>query len=362
MIEDTGSPLGPGLLRELLARGLAGEDEVLAGDLVLRDLSRRNANVLVARRHGRSHFLKVAPGPEQSALLAREAAALGRIEAGGVAGIVPALHQHDREGGLLVTEGVPEAEDLKSVHAREEGYPPDIGRLVGAGLAEVHDATSLASAIGPSPQVPWALSLHRPTVEALGELTPGSLDLVRTIQSEPAIGRALDTLRRAWRPRALVHNDLKWENVLLLRAGETGSSIRIVDWEYAADGEPLWDVGSAIASYLSSWVWSIDTSRGGAPEELPQHARRPMEAMADAVGALWRAYLGRRGLEDPYGDLATQATRMAGARLLVAAHETTQSGTAFRSHLVLHVQLAANLLARPHEALEVLGLHAHAPA
>lgn len=357
MIGDPGPLLGAGLLRDLIARGLAGRRDVLVGDLVLSDLSRRNLNVLVARRGAGSHFVKAATGSEDVAQIANEAAAYERLAAAGTDGLVPALRDHDARRGVLVLEGLRGAEDLKLFHARRAGHPDRVGHLVGDALGRLHAATADAAAPAGS-RAPWGLSIHRPTVEALRELTPASLDLIRTIQREPAIGRALDELRRDWRPGALVHNDLKWENVLLVPSPDGEPSIRIIDWEYAGDGEPLWDVGSAVAAYLGSWIRSIDVGRAAHPDDLPRHARIPLAETARAVGALWRAYLARRGPADPGDGLAERVARFAGARLVVAAHESTQAGARLGAHLVLHAQLAANLLARPRQALGSIGLSA----
>jgi Ser/Thr protein kinase RdoA (MazF antagonist) len=350
------------LTRLLVEGGLIGEDDVVGGDLVLRDLSRRNPNVLVERRRRPTLFVKTASGAERRGALEREANRYRSLDRAGLASLAPRLLAHDRARGMLVLEGLPGARDLRAVHLGEERFPSKLGALLGDALGALHGAAHRSSGDEPSGGAPWVFTIHRPTVDDLRELHPSSLDLVRVIRREPGIGRRLDDLRARWTAATTIHNDLKWDNVMVVQSARGGpSALRIVDWEHAREGDPLWDVGSAVAGYLGFWVYSIDVRPGVPAAELPSRARFPLESMAPAVGALWSAYCSRRGLDDAGGALAVGAARMAGARLLLAAHEATESGAPVNAHLVLHVQLAANLLLRPHDALERLGLPAAGP-
>ena len=78
--------------------------------------------------------------------------------------------------------------------------------------------------------------------------------------------------------------------------------------------------------------------------------------MAPAIRALWAAYRSRRSWAHEAGDRVERVVRLAGARLLLSAHEATESGAPLGAHILLHVQLAANLLSSPGEACAPLGL------
>ena len=250
-----------------------------------------------------------------------------------------------------MVEGVPGATDLRTYHRHVEGFPRRVGAIVGEVLARLHDGIDERSPT----DAPRVLSLHRPTVQALGELTPESIKVLKIVQAEPGIGRELDRLRAGWSPRAPVHNDIKWDNVLIA-VDDPSQGVRVVDWEHAGRGDPLWDAGSAIAGYLSAWLFSIDGRPGDDPDALPERATYPLEEMAPAISALWTAYLARRRKgADGDGDVE-RATRYAGARLLATVYEVTQAGSDINAHLVLHLQLGANLLQQPRVALARLGL------
>ena len=257
---------------------------------------------------------------------------------------------------MLVVEGVPGAIDLKAFHAERDDHPHWIGRMVGEALARVHSAGPPgAAAAGASP--PWGLSVHRPTVDGLRHPTPASLDLIRAIQGDQSVGRALDALREAWSQQALVHNDVKWENLLLADAGTASPGLWIVDREDAAEGDPLWDVGCAAAAHLGAWLRTIDVTRSTGSDGLHTLARIPLmrrprpSARSGTHTSTAARWLTRTGA-------ATRTARFAGARLLVSAHESTQAGGRFGPHLVLYAQMGANLLTRPESALASVGLAA----
>lgn len=338
---------GPRLVRLLLDEGLIAAVDVVDGLVVLRDRSRRNANVLVERRGAPALFVKTAVAPEAAAVEASRYAALG---AAGLADLAPRLVRHLREPGVLVLEGLatPVA-DLRSLHASAAEPPLWAGALLGATLARLHRDGDPGAETG---EPPWALRIHRPPVEALRELHPSSVELTRVIQADPGLGVALDELRTGWRSTALAHNDLKWDNVLVApAAGAEDARLWLADWEHAGPGDPMWDVGCALAGYLAWWIHSMDVPAGGGPAR----AHAPLEPLLPAVAGLWDAYRAERpaGPED-----LERAARLAGARLLLTAHEGTESGGAVDGNRVLLVQVAANMLQDPHEGLATLGLGA----
>ena len=352
-----GDVLGHEVVLGLLRDGLIRAEDVTGGGLVLRERSRRNRSVLVERRGGASHFVKWATGPSGARAIAREAAHLGRLRAAGLRDLVPGVLAADDE--RLVAEGFPNAMDLRDLNDRERGVRPAVSALLGDALGRLHAATALPPGAATEAEPPWALTLHRVVADDLRILTPAGIELVRMIQGDEELTGHLAGLRATWAPRAMTHNDLKWDNVLVLPPREA-PSLRLVDWEHGGDGDPLWDVGSAVAAHLSLWVFSIEGAYGVPPEALPRLARQPLEDVAPAIAALWSAYLARVGLDDRDGALAADAVRWAAGRLVLTAYEASQGGGALGPHAVLHVQLAANLLARPREAMPVLGLAAPA--
>lgn len=336
---------GPQLVQLLLDEGLIAAVDVVDGAVVLRDRSRRNVNVLVERRGGPALFVKTAVGRDAATA---EAARYAGLDSSGLADLAPRLLRHLRDRGILVLEGLatPVA-DLRTLHATAAAPPLWAGPLLGATLARLHRDGDPGG--GPA-EPPWALRIHRPPVEALRELHPSSVELTRVIQADPGLGAALDELRADWSATALAHNDLKWDNVLASPAeSPQGARLWLADWEHAGPGDPMWDVGCAVAGYLAWWIHSMDVPAGAGPS----HAHSPLEPLVPAITGLWDAYRAAR----PAGrDDLERAVRLAGARLLLTAHEGTESGGAVDGHRVLLVQVAANLLQDPGEGVATLGL------
>jgi hypothetical protein len=154
----------------------------------------------------------------------------------------------------------------------------------------------------------------------------------------------------------LIHQDLKWENFLACRPiGSRRITLKIIDMEAVCPGDPCWDTGSVFGNYLSFWLQSIPVTGRDLPERFPELARYPLHRMQPALRACWRAYTTRLGLDDASsGPLLLRSVSFAGAALVATAYSAAQMSAAVDSNLILHLQLAMNVLARPGEAAERL--------
>lgn len=343
------------LARELVADGAFDEGAILDAEVAVRDASSRNANAIVSSRSGPGYFVKqeAEPGGERETYRR-----LAEVPA--LAPFLPAVVLSDASRARLILAVESGAEDLWVHHTALGDFPADLGRNVGRALGVLHRGTRLESPRSAPERAPFVLELHRPRVNSLRELTAAGLDLVTTLQAHPSIGRRLDELRAGWREEAFIHSDVKWPNVLNVPTGDGGApSIRLVDWEHARDGDPAWDVGSALAAYVSFWLYSIRGSAGtiGA-DDLSTAARFPLSIMRPAIRACWEEYLD--AAEVPSTEIATlqsRAVEFGAARLIRTAFEECAACETMRGSAALHVQVAANMLEDPQRAaLALLGL------
>jgi hypothetical protein len=336
-----------------------GAEAVVDDELVVRDVSRRNRNLRVERDAGPSLFLKQGVGPAGVAAVAHEASVYARLRAAGrdVGEHVPRAVAHDPALGLLVLDLRPGAEDLWSFH-RRRGSPPEVGAAVGRALGALH--RSVVAEPGPPCPPPWGMTAHRPGPGDLREVTRATLELVDMIHGSPELVRRLDHLRARWRGTAFVHGDVKWNNVVVAPASDAGRppDVLLVDWELAGAGEPPWDIGSALAAYLSVWLFSMPVPEGVSPERLPVRAGQDLSDLRPAIAACWRAYVDARRLDGADAARALAgAVEHAGARLVQTALEGSLTSPAVTVGMVLHLQVAANVLAAPTEAaVRLLGL------
>jgi aminoglycoside phosphotransferase (APT) family kinase protein len=324
----------------LLRRRRLEPGGVVDDGLVVRHAPGRHRNlVLESGESGAALFVKQAREASDVARLEREgrvcAALAGADEA--IARCVPRVVESDPAAGILVLELVRGSEDLRAHDARTSGVAAGVGERAGRALAALH-RTSVDHA--EPAEDPWALAGHRPSPDALAELTPAGAEAIRIAQRAELAPR-LDEVRASWRASALIHNDLSCANVLV-GAGDDGAAVTLVDWELAGWGDPDWDVGSFLAACLSLWLLST-----------PSVAR--LASLQPAMAGFWRAYLdGAQGSPETEGARLPRVTRFAAARLVQTAFESAQTGDRLSSGAVLHLQVAANVLTRPDEAVSTL--------
>ena len=240
----------------LLKRRLIGRRSIVAGSLRIGDASSRNRNVRVSDgATGESYLVKQGVVADSAHTLANEAALYRRLSAGPAAlrACVPRLHGYDRARGVLILEWIERGEDLERLVASRGGCPPALAAALGRALAALHAVAPDAEEL--RRDAPWVLALHRPPLEALRYFSEASVELVKRLQADAPLCRALDELREGWAPLALVHRDVKWANCIAHPAPGAASSrltrVKLVDWEMAGWGDPAFDVGSAFSDCVA---------------------------------------------------------------------------------------------------------------
>lgn len=342
----------------LLRRGLLEPEAVVAGELVVRDVSSRNCNFAVEVGDGTSYLLKQGRSADGAATVAREAAVYERLISEGeeLRSCLPDFLGYDADVGVLVLELL-EAEDLRSRHLRLEEFPAALGEALGTALGTLHRETR---AVYPEARPPWVLSIHRPDTGVFRDVSAANLELIKIVQSDDGLGERLDELRAGWRVETLIHQDVKWDNCLVT----DDDRLRLIDWEIAVAGDPHWDLGSALSQYLTFWLFSIPITGSEPPARFPVLARYPLDAMKGALRACCEGYAD--AVEDswqPAEESLRRTVAYAGARLIQNAFEASQFGQRLDSAAILHLQLGANLIQRPDDAAEqLLELTAPTPA
>jgi hypothetical protein len=343
----------------LLGRGLLTPQALLEDGLVVRDASSRNRNYRVETQRGAGYLLKQAVGHESFMTIANEAAAYERLvsQEEDVAEFLPGYYGYDAEHRLLVLELVQDAADLRTHYTSSGQFSAGPAAAIGRALGLLHDATRVApeSASNEATSILW---VHRPDSSIFRDISAASLALIRIVQQAPGFSAALDRLRSGWRKEALIHGDVKWDNCLVVAEGTGAESVKLIDWEAAMLGDPSWDIGSALSHYLSFWIFSIPVTGELPPERFPELAAYPLDAMKPALRACWTAYADAFGIAPAdEQERLVRALELGAARLVQTAYEVSQMQQQLLSPVVLHLQLAHNILGRPLEAAErLLGL------
>jgi hypothetical protein len=180
-------------------------------------------------------------------------------------------------------------------------------------------------------EIPWQFSMHETDAADLHGESEARRELVRAVAKYSDFGPALDQLRSEWRADTVIQGDWKLENILVPQERDR---MRLVDWEFASWGDPLWDLATLLQSYWNFWVlW-------------PSQYR-----IADIQPAL-RSVV--EGYEQP--DVA-KAIRFAGVRMLQTAFEHLDKAEQMTANAVRLMQASLNILTRPEWAAEqILGV------
>jgi len=213
------------------------------------DRSSRNRNFAVARADGGGWFVKQlrVQVPASLRMMQREAAILTWAAANeDVRHLLPALGGFDAHAQALTTELLAGAESVANIADRQTSTA--IALAAARSLALLHRQTPPRSALLDR-RPPDIYTAHRggPLLQWLGA---GQLEIVDRVRESAILAPPLDQMAGEWRTEQLIHGDVKWENCLW-----TASTGRMhwIDWELADAGDPLWDAGCFVQSYLTRW-------------------------------------------------------------------------------------------------------------
>lgn len=340
----------------LLERALISPQSVLDGELMITSITRRNHNLRVTRRDGPGYMIKQPDPTSRNAVASLSAEAEfcrfchAEPAAARAAHAVPRMAFLDRDPVLVAFELVAPAIPLgRHVwNAAKDGTSAAAYEPLGDALGTIHRTFPAAAVAEPLPwlhsQIPWIMRAHKPSPSLLAELSPANYQTLQILQQQGEISRQLDTLRDAWKPTTLIHNDVKADNVLVL----TGSlpKVRLVDWELVQIGDPAWDVAGVLQDAVMMWVQSMTPA--STPEEMAPSARLPWPERQLAVKAFWRHYraAAQLGNEDANA-LLERAVRYSAARLIQSAFEMAHDASQLPAESVLLLQVSANIFDDP---------------
>ncbi|MDD1477915.1 phosphotransferase family protein [Arthrobacter sp. H16F315] len=343
------------VVEHLVQRGLLTSSDVVDRLIHVRDVTRRNRNYEVRAEGISGWFLKQGTDPSSVRTVAREAEVTAHLRSRAGAAVLAALPErldYDPASGILAVTLFDDVLSGEDYHRRVGKFPLSVGRSLGRILAGLHGTPPGSDAVWGDSSSPWVLGMHEPWLDSLRTASGAGLAVLRLVQKDLACCETLDALRRTWRPTSIVHNDLKWDNVLLFKKpGQRGRSVRVIDWELASLGDPTWDVGAVLAAYLASWVRSVPANGERSSAGYAGSAGVPLATILPAQAAFWREYTRAAGLDTvDQGPLVTRVMQMAAARLILSAVESSQHAYRLSGDVVLLLQLASNMADRPLEA------------
>lgn len=351
----------------LLARGHLKYADVFDGQVTVEPTRSRNS-CLVVRRGPEDALLVKQPVSEFSgrpATLEREATCYWLAnhdpDFEPLAETMPTFHHYDQHNHVLIVDYLSNTQSLETMFRRLGDVPVPIARSQARLLRSFHDPIFAACHDKPSAELfpaapPSALRQFGVQRQSPNPSNAAAELVMARVGREPELGEQVDALARNWRPSAFIHGDVKASNCLVT-ADATGSEdvhIRLIDWELADMGDPLWDAASAIASYLIVWLRSVDLERQRGIGAPPAAELRISSQTVDAIDAFWLEYSAGRS-EAPGAGVAERVGRYAALSLLyrffTAANLDADELSAADD---VYIDFAIRLFGDPLSILEVL--------
>lgn len=335
------------------------------------EIGRRNRNFRIMRNNGPSLFVKQIPivHPETVTSFRREAAvaqiASEAAPESAFRAVPPSLRRYDPRAHVLVYEAFEPSETLSELVQRLKAVPPTVARHWGRTLAACHVETArpgallqVAAALNGDP--PWVLSMGQKAEQLMPNMNGARRQVVEAIRAVPELYAGLAELYAGWRRICLMHGDVKWDNVLLVGPADGERELRLIDWELADLGDPLWDAASGLCTFLQLWLLNLPLQQTPSdPQWVFSQAQPHVAAAKPAALEFWRGYVGDARAAVPVDQNGLLLTgRLVGARLVLLAFELLAADAAtITPHAAAALQFARYFFTEPGRALnDLLGI------
>ncbi|MCU0536157.1 MAG: aminoglycoside phosphotransferase family protein [Hydrococcus sp. Prado102] len=280
------------------------------------------------------------------------------------------LHFHT-EDSIIIFKYLTDYSDLSVFYAKENIFPPGIAAAIARVLATIHRSTFNNSTYrdfltqkqeesSEKRKIILTAGLDRITPEIFGIIPMDGLKFYALYQRYDSLGKAIADITSTYTPSCLTHNDLKLNNILLHNDWEQNSNhqtslIRLIDWERGSWGDPAFDLGAMVASYLQLWLSSLVVSQSIAIEEALQLAMIPLDKLQPSLAALVSAYFAEfPNILEHRPDFLNRVVQAAGLSLINQILAMIQYQKTFNNTGICMLQVAKSLLCRPEQSIPTI--------
>lgn len=295
---------------------------------------------------------------------------------------LPEIANFDVENSILIVKYLDDHQNLGEFYGQENIFATEIASSIGSIIATIHAQTinkrSYEDFFGYSNNNSnsaakltqgMAKRLARITPEIFGTVPADGLKFFALYQRYDSLGKAIAQLNESYQPRCLTHNDLKLNNILIAAnwkpslslAKEDNQSqveLKVIDWERSGWGDPAFDLGTVIGSYLVIWLQSLIVSRSMAIDESLRLATIPLEVLQPSLAALTKTYAACfPDIVEHDPKFWQKVMQFAGLALIQSIQSTLQYQKAFNNTGICMLQVAKALLCNPQSSIKsVLGI------
>lgn len=277
---------------------------------------------------------------------------------------LPDLLYFNPDDRIIIFNYLSDYQDLADFYTKENLFPPQIAATIGTILATIHQSTlekqeyrEFLQQNSQEISIDSFTKLDRITPEIFGSISVDGIKFFALYQRYDSLGQAISQLTKTFDSCCLVHNDLKlnnillhlnWEDSIVSSDSSNPSMIRLIDWERCSWGDPAFDLGTLIASYLQLWLSSLVVSKTIAIEESLNMAMIPLALLQPSLSALLAAYLKQfPEILTRHPDFICRVVQFAGLALIGQIQAMIQYQKTFGNTGICMLQVAKSFLCRP---------------
>jgi hypothetical protein len=285
-----------------------------------------------------------------------------------IKGFLPELLHFDPDSSILVVNFLADYADLHRYYTNENQFPIEIARSIGDLLATIHSQTfqkieyqqffeERLSQGAAYDAINVIDRFSRITPRIFQKVPLECLRFFELYQRFPSLSAAIVGLGESIAPSCLVHNDLKINNFLVELDWRRPESqiIRLIDWERVNWGDPAFDLGCMLGSYLEIWLNGLTIGNNLSINESLQLATIPLEKIQPSLFNLVQAYLaGFPEITVARSDFLDRVIQFTGFSLIRRVDITISKHRYFGDRGIIMLQVGKQLVCTPHTAMKTL--------
>lgn len=354
----------------LLDKGLISAASIVNGDFTVRMTTSRNNNFTINQEWDNALFVKQPRTFEEDRIqsLRSEATcywlANNDPEFETLKGFLPPYFGYDTKNHILTMSFLSGTMDLETFYHTHRQFPIAIAQKQAEVLASFHqnifekikDKESSKLFKQGLPMVFFMVGKGR-NQAWLEDRTPRVQQMMRLITDDPEYVALIEKVKDDWAMESLIHGDIKNTNFLVNTDGvETGQyELRLLDWEIADLGDPMWDVAALLQSYLLPWVFAETVDKSPAYRQTGRTVGFDLKLTQPCIRAFWKNYIALMDFsEEEASQKLLKATRFCALKLIHSCLESSQYTEDLPPQSAMMLQLSLNILKSPEAAITTL--------
>ena len=289
-----------------------------------------------------------------------------------ISAIASLVVHFDEDNSILVRRYLSDYLELDSFYRETGNFPQEIATSIGKVLGKLHRTTFNSReyqdfiATAPTGGIRYhyynpAQGIESITPEIFAKIPKEAFSFYSLYQHYDSVESEIAGLGNSWHPSCLTHNDLNLTNILLHSQWEQQDKdlVRFIDWEAYSWGDPAFDLGTTIASYLKIWLESLVVDPTISLEDSLQLAVVPLEAIQPSILALTRSYLKTFPKILEYRqEFILRVVQFAGLVLIKDVEEKINSNKSFDNIGICMLETARKMLTMPQlSVMTVFGIN-----